>query len=453
MNDWTGGYAAQGRYQDTIQAYTRPLMMDAGLLVAGRAVPHEEGKFRYGELGCGAGFGMIATAAAYPEAQFEGYDFMPEHIVRGRRMIADAGLSNVNIHEASFEELAKAAPPEPFDYLILHGVWSWVSEENQAYLTQILGSWLKPGGVAYLGYSSAAGWLQVAPIRRLFQEAPRGSGEEGKYGPARAAATAFAELHAGSMPAFFWEKFKDLPDQYIDHDFGSVGASAEWHPDLCTKLAQAKLEYVCPADLLEQFPPLFYADEQIAFVGKGMAEGWGETAKDLAFERTFRTDLFARGAPHLRSGQAWRTLKNMTIAEWTPRLQTESVSGKLRDWPIEVLQGVRQALGEGEQTIGDFLAKIEGPEKDALQLALVSVARSEARIIRPRDEAKQAQDSVDAFNAVIKQGWQDGESYPGIASARIGGPVSLSQEEKGAFGQTGSGDAEINAALTRLQTY
>lgn len=452
MAHWDGGYASQNRYMDTIQSNTLPLRMDVNLLTAGHAPPVQDGKFRYAELGCGTAFGMIAMAAAHPEAQFEGYDFMPEHVARARNMIADVGLENINVTEASFEELAVAAPPEPFDYIILHGVWSWVSKENQDFLTEIMGRWLKPGGIAYLGYATAAGCLPLWPIRRLFVEV-KGQDKADRYGPARAAVDALTEIWPNTEVARMWGQFKGLADDFIDHDFGAQHASAQWHPELCEALSPAKLEYVCSANLIEQFPPLCFGDKQMEFVGKAMQEGWGETASDLAFARTFRSDLFARGAPLLPPAEVWKRVMAMTIQPSDHALGSDAnvfISENSPRLEPGILEAIRGALLAGPMRVADFVEKISVEDKGALQLALMAVSQAEARIVRGPEETAAAEEGTAAFNAMVQYGWDQGGNYPGLASAKMGGGVTLSEDEMNAAFGAEDADADVVRALGRL---
>lgn len=452
MANWDGGYASHNRYMDTIQSNTLPLKMDVNLLAAGRALPHRGGNFRYAELGCGTAYGMIGMAAANPNGQFEGYDFMPEHVARARSMISDVGLENINVSEASFEELVAAAPPEPFDYIILHGVWSWVSKENQDFLTQILGRWLKPGGIAYLGYATAAGCLPLWPIRRLFVEV-KGNDPADRYGPARAAVDALAEIWPETEVKRMWGHFKGLADDFIDHDFGAEHASAQWHPELVEALSPAKLEYVCSANLIEQFPPLCFGEKQMAFVGKAMQEGWGETASDLAFARTFRSDLFGRGAPMLPPAEVWKQVLGMTIDPCDHALAGDAnvfISENSPRLEQSVLEMVRSVLASGSQTVAQFVDSLEVEDRGGLQLALMATSQAEARIVRSPEEVKGSEDGVAAFNAVVRKGWDQGVSYPGLASAKLGGGITLSEAEMDvAFGADGA-DEKVKVALGRL---
>ena len=452
MADWGGGYPSRDRYLDTIQLNTAPTMIDIGLLAQGRALPHGGRPYRYCELGCGTGFSMTTLAATNPTCTFVGYDFMPEHIVRGMSLIEEAGLSNIVLHEAAFEELAAGPVPEPFDYIVLHGVWSWVSAENQGYLVEILGRWLKPGGIAYLGYSAAAGWMTMAPMRRLFIEAPSGP-PDNRYGPARAAVEALVALNPDTDVARNWERYKKLPDTYIMHDFGAESASAHWQPEVAAALAPAKLEFLSSANLIDQFGPLLYSQEELEFIGKAMGEGWGETARDLAKEATFRGDLYGRGVPMRATAETWGAVRGVTIALWEPCLKAEEPHPLLverRPWDDAMAGRIADTFGGQEMTIGTFVEALGVPERDGLQLALALLAREEACVVRPAAEVAAVNESLAGFHAALKRRHLDGVRLPGVASARLMGPKVLAGDELDALFGKAEADAQVAQGLARL---
>ena len=452
MADWTGGYPSQDKYLDTIQTLTTPKGIDIGLLAQGRALPHRGRPYRYCELGCGTAFSMTALAAANPESTFVGYDFMPEHIVRAMGLIEDGGLNNIVIHEASFEDLAAGPAPEPFDYIVLHGVWSWVSAENQRYLVEILNRWLKPGGIAYLGYSAAAGWMALAPMRRLFRELPAGEGDD-RYGPARAAMEAMIAVQPETDIARKWKLFKDLPDDYLVHDLGADEATADWQGDIAAALAPAKLEFLSPANLIEQMGPLYYTEEQLEFIGKAMAEGWGETARDLATGANFRTDLYGRGAPMIPAVETWQTFSTMTIAPWKPLLAREvqmNARANSQPWDDGMAEAIERVLADGEMTIGTFADKLGGDQKSGLQVALALIAIGLANVVRPQAELAAVNESLGAFHDALRRRYANKARMPGVASARLMGPMQLSEAEHDALFGDETPDPKIAEGLSRL---
>ena len=76
------------------------------------------------ELGCASGGNLIPVAAEFPEASFLGIDLSSKQIADGQKIIAEAGLTNIQLKTQSISDFDGA--DGPFDYIICHGVYSWV---------------------------------------------------------------------------------------------------------------------------------------------------------------------------------------------------------------------------------------------------------------------------------------------------------------------------------------
>ena len=102
------GYVADTPYPSNFHSFLQPPWTDWNLDRRGIRPPRASSvaAFRYVDLGCGDAFGLIATAASHPQGHFIGVDAMPEHIEKGRRLVAAAGLENVTLHCADFTAAA-----------------------------------------------------------------------------------------------------------------------------------------------------------------------------------------------------------------------------------------------------------------------------------------------------------------------------------------------------------
>src|SRR5262245_41296039 len=90
------------------------------------------------EVGGGTGINVIAMAAAYPDAQFLSFDLAQEPVARGQAIVAAAGLTNVRVELADILVAAETLEG-PFDYIIVHGVYSWVPEPVRAAIMRLIG--------------------------------------------------------------------------------------------------------------------------------------------------------------------------------------------------------------------------------------------------------------------------------------------------------------------------
>jgi methyltransferase-like protein/2-polyprenyl-3-methyl-5-hydroxy-6-metoxy-1,4-benzoquinol methylase len=117
------------------------------------------------ELGCADGGNLIPLAEALPHSTFLGIDLSPRQVEAGKQTIAALGLTNVELRALSI--LALDDSFGAFDYLICHGVYSWVPAEVQDKILDICERNLAPQGVAYVSYNTYPGWHTRGLVRDL----------------------------------------------------------------------------------------------------------------------------------------------------------------------------------------------------------------------------------------------------------------------------------------------
>ena len=117
------------------------------------------------ELGCASGGNLIPMAAAFPESTFVGLDSSGRQIEDGQRAIRELELTNIKLRHQDIREFGSDA--EPFDYIVSHGVFSWVSNDVQQRLLQISSECLAPNGIAYVSYNTYPGWHMRGMIRDI----------------------------------------------------------------------------------------------------------------------------------------------------------------------------------------------------------------------------------------------------------------------------------------------
>jgi SAM-dependent methyltransferase len=114
--------------------------------------PAPAARCRVLELGCGFGGNLIPMAYQYPDSEFLGIDLGREAIETGGRSVAALALSNIELRHADILEFT--AEPASFDYIIAHGVYSWVPAAVRARVLAIFHDNLAPQGVAYVSYNA-----------------------------------------------------------------------------------------------------------------------------------------------------------------------------------------------------------------------------------------------------------------------------------------------------------
>jgi methyltransferase-like protein/2-polyprenyl-3-methyl-5-hydroxy-6-metoxy-1,4-benzoquinol methylase len=117
------------------------------------------------ELGCANGSNLVPMAAVLSGSRFVGIDLSRRQIDDARRAVAAVGLTNIELEARSITDLG----PElgSFDYIICHGVYSWVPTEVRDKILDICAHQLTPRGVAYISYNTLPGWT----LHRMIREA------------------------------------------------------------------------------------------------------------------------------------------------------------------------------------------------------------------------------------------------------------------------------------------
>ncbi|MEA2838600.1 MAG: hypothetical protein QOD89_3150 [Bradyrhizobium sp.] len=104
------------------------------------------------ELGCGVGGNLLPMAFQNPDSEFVGVDLSGVTIARGRSNAAALGLANVKLLHCDIMDVD--AGFGQFDYIITHGVYSWVPPAVRERMMSIFSENLSPHGVCYVSYNA-----------------------------------------------------------------------------------------------------------------------------------------------------------------------------------------------------------------------------------------------------------------------------------------------------------
>jgi len=117
------------------------------------------------ELGCAGGANMIAMADRFPLSEFVGIDLAPSQIAEGQQAIDALRLTNVKLAAMSIADVDEAFGT--FDYIICHGVYSWVPPEIQDAILRVCSRNLDRNGLAYVSYNTLPGWHIRGMVREM----------------------------------------------------------------------------------------------------------------------------------------------------------------------------------------------------------------------------------------------------------------------------------------------
>ena len=132
-------------------------------------------RFRYLQLGCGAGRHLLALAARFPAAAFVGVDACAEAIEKGERAREAATLDNLQLVRAELGDNAVSTELERFDFVVAHGQYSWLEPDGQQRLLAQCAACLAASGVAQLSYNTFPGWKLRTVLRDQARAAAQGA--------------------------------------------------------------------------------------------------------------------------------------------------------------------------------------------------------------------------------------------------------------------------------------
>ncbi|MBN9521961.1 class I SAM-dependent methyltransferase [bacterium] len=137
------------------------------------------------ELGAAAGGNLVPVAEAFPRARCVGIDLSARQVADGDAFIKQLGLTNVELRHASITDVDDAYGT--FDYVICHGVFSWVPTAVRDAILDVCAKRLAPNGVAYVSYNTYPGWHMRGMIRDMMRyHAMRFPDAKTRVGQARA---------------------------------------------------------------------------------------------------------------------------------------------------------------------------------------------------------------------------------------------------------------------------
>ncbi len=131
------------------------------------------------ELGCASGQNLIPLAERAPQATYLGIDYSARQIALAQEAAGDMGLANIAFRQQNILELG--AELGTFDFIIAHGVYSWVAADVRDKLLAVCRHHLAPQGIAYVSYNTYPGWQVHDMFRAMMKyEArhARNSGEQ-----------------------------------------------------------------------------------------------------------------------------------------------------------------------------------------------------------------------------------------------------------------------------------
>lgn len=435
--DWSAGYVVETGYTYHTYPELNPVRAAFPLLLKGLRPPKIETAC---ELGFGQGCSAAVHAATQADVDWWGCDFAPAQAVFARDLVAASG-ARAHFTDDAFDEFAERPGMPDFDFVALHGVWSWVNDEARAKIVSFLRRKLKPGGLVYISYNTQPGWAMAAPLRHLMKRHADTLGSPG-LGP-----VANLDAALSTMQRFFAQdpvysrinpgvidRLEGLIKQdraYLVHEY----MNRDWHPmwfaDVEAKLSTAKLSFASSAYMSDLVEALNVSPGMAGFLNELPDPSLRETFRDFAVQAQFRRDYWLRGLSPLALADQRRALRDQRVVMMRPAGQPlDMARGTFAEVALggPLYEAILDVLADGQpRPIGELEAV--APEGTAfLQLTTALTLLMAQGVIAPARDAEAAArgaGTARALNLELARRAAEATNLGVLASPVTGGAITV----------------------------
>jgi methyltransferase-like protein/cyclopropane fatty-acyl-phospholipid synthase-like methyltransferase len=282
-------------YLDHTVAETSPDRLAAVATLYGMSPPDPR-RCRVLEIGCATGANLWPMAVAMPGAQFVGIDLSQRQVESGRSIVATLGLENLTLRAMSLLDINDDFGL--FDYIICHGVYSWVPAPARDKILEIFARNLTPDGVGYLSYNTYPGWHFRGMVRALFKYHSDGFPDPKTRVDQSRAILDFVAQSVPNTEGIYAQVLKDerktletMQDTYVFHEHLEEVNHPVYFHELAEAAAGHGLGYLGPArfDTIDDNLP---GPVQQTLDALGTDRIRREQYLDFVRNRTFRKSLF-----------------------------------------------------------------------------------------------------------------------------------------------------------------
>ncbi|MDO8250603.1 MAG: class I SAM-dependent methyltransferase [Rhodoferax sp.] len=437
MSDWTSGYVADIGYTYGYYTELNPLRSRLAFLNAGLAPPDIG---MHCELGFGQGVSTNIHAAASASTWYA-TDFNPAQASFAQSLARASGAS-AHLSDQAFADFCTRTDLPDFDSIGLHGIWSWISDENRHVIVDFVRRKLKVGGVLYISYNTQPGWAAFAPMRHLMTEHAAVMGSDGVGTVKRVdGAVEFAEKLLATNPAYaranpqVAERLKKVKAQdrhYLAHEY----FNRDWQPMHFATMAQwlspGKIDYACSAHYLDHIDAVNLTPEQQTLMREIPDAMFRQTVRDFMVNQQFRRDYWVKGARKLKpleQGEAFRAQRVILV---NPRSDVAlKVTGSIGEATLQeaIYSPILDALADHKPKT---LAQLEQAVKDkgvafAQLTQAVMILAGAGHLTAVQDEAliAKARKQTDKLNAHLIDKARGSADISYLASPVTGGGVQV----------------------------
>jgi SAM-dependent methyltransferase len=442
MSDWASGYVTDIEYTYGYYPELNPLRARLALLKAGLVAPQIRTAC---ELGFGQGLAINFHAAA-SSTDWWGTDFSPAQ-TKFAQECAAAAQRDVHLYDEAFSDFCTRRDLPEFDYIALHGIWSWITLDNRAVLVDFIRRKLKVGGVLYISYNTMPGWAVFAPMQHLLLEHARVMAAPGRGVMSRLdAALEFAEQmlaansrygHANAGVDERLKKIREVDRTYATHEY----LCEAWHPlpiaDMARWLEPAKVSYACSAHYFDHVDALNLTPEQQAMLADISDPIFRQTTRDFMVNTQFRRDYWIKGPRLLSMMEQVEALRSHRLMLIQPRADVSlKVTGAVAQAQLHeaVYAPILDALADHQpRTIAQLEHMTNSSNVTLGQIVEAVMVLTGSGVMQPAQDAeisRKAKPYTDRLNTYLIDLARASGEIGQLASPITGGGVNVNRLEQ-----------------------
>jgi methyltransferase-like protein/2-polyprenyl-3-methyl-5-hydroxy-6-metoxy-1,4-benzoquinol methylase len=315
------------------------------------------------EIGCAGGGNLIPLALAYPDSTFVGIDLSQVQIAEGQGTVAALGLKNIELRH---QDVSHVAPQlGVFDYVICHGIYSWVAPPVQEKILDTCNKHLAPQGIAYVSYNTYPGWHMRGMIRDMLQyHVQPFTVPAMKVRQARNLLDFLGKASAqdkgpyGLLLRNELESFRRSSDSYLFHEHLEEVNEPIYFHQFVEKAAAHALRYLGEADLRVMVPGNFPPEIENVLQMVAQDAVHLEQYMDFLRNRMFRQTLLCHNNVEPHYELKWETVRRFAVASPVRAIGPDVVAEAARVG----IGSIGAAADAGSVGHGDSPMKFETPD-------------------------------------------------------------------------------------------
>jgi SAM-dependent methyltransferase len=336
-------------YASTLQPQTHPNNLATLAFLRGieTATPAQ---CRVLELGCADGGNLVAMGIELPGSSFVGIDLVGAQIESGIERLQQAGLTNIELLAMSIMDVEPALGT--FDFIICHGVYSWVDERVREKILSVCKENLAPNGIAYVSYNTFPGWHLRQMVREMVQFHTRNLADDTERVRQSVELIRLLTDVTGQAPvhpyAMYLRTAREQMERlssasYFIHEYLETVNEPCYFHQFASRAAAHGLQYVCEADPDSGDADHLQLEGFTQFVGNRID---AEQYVDFAINRAFRRTLLTHGGSNVSARVEADRVRSLYIASAAKAHGTAGTFRTDRGRMFTANQGLAKAVFE-----------------------------------------------------------------------------------------------------------